>query len=518
LNISPISRGENQSKSSQPLPPASGEHLWIYVIPAIGGEVTLIAKGGCDPRFSPDGRWIVYWQPIMMAAPFVANAGTIYLVPSAGGPSHAVISDLTEAGVPVWSEDGRRLIVYGRNDDRSPPISNWDWWVVPVDGGSAISTGAFTFLREKRFSMGLDAPRVANWVGDELLFFGRVGDSVNVWKIHIARSNSRVSGNPRRLTSSTGLDANPSVTADGRLLFAGLTNSSDVFALPMDTNAAKVLGQRWRVTETIGPHRGASLSLDGKLLAYSSERYGRYHARIKDLDSGAETPVAGKAGGMLQLSRDGSQLVYNTGDEHGKGLVVPVRGGAADQFCTDCASPYDISPDNKVVLYRKGKVIRAFDLVSRRDSLFMRSDKYQLYQHKFSSDGRWLTFEAVHHGRSRLYVAALRDSVTPAAESEWIPITSDEGWADKPRWSQNGNLIYFISNRDGFFCLWVQRVSHDSKQPIGAPISVAHFHGSRISIGNVGAGGVMEISVAKDKIAFNIGELTGNIWVTNLSN
>jgi hypothetical protein len=34
---------------------------------------------------------------------------------------------------------------------------------------------------------------------------------------------------------------------------------------------------------------------------------------------------------------------------------------------------------------------------------------------------------------------------------------------------------------------------------------------------NVGAGGVMEISVARDKIAFNLGELTGNIWATNLS-
>jgi hypothetical protein len=34
---------------------------------------------------------------------------------------------------------------------------------------------------------------------------------------------------------------------------------------------------------------------------------------------------------------------------------------------------------------------------------------------------------------------------------------------------------------------------------------------------NVGAGGVMEISVAKDKIAFNLAELTGNIWSTTLS-
>jgi len=490
----------------------------IYVIPAVGGDATLIAKGGRDPRFSPNGRWIAYWRAAMMASPSGANGGTVYLVPSDGGPSHAIASDLVEAGVPIWAEDGKRLLIYGHNDDITPSDAHWNWWVVPVNGGSAQSTGAFRLLGEKGFRLGLNAPRVASWIGDELLFFGRAGDSGNVWKIHIAGSNSRVEGDPQRLTSGTGLDAYPSLTADRRLLFAGLTDSSDVWTLPMDTNTPNAPGRPLRVTETIGPHRGASLSLDGKLLVYSSTRYGHSQTRIKDLDTGTDTPVAGKADGLVQLSSDGSLLVYNTGDEDRKGLVVPVRGGTtADQFCTDCNSPYDISPDNKVVLYRKAKVIRAFNLASHRDSLFMQRDGYQLYQHKFSPDGRWITFEAVRHGQSRLYIAALRNSVTPAPEGEWIAITADEGWADKPRWSPNGDLIYFISNRDGFFCLWAQRVAHDSKRPIGAPVSVAHFHGSRLSMANIGAGGAMEISVARDKIAFNLGELTGNIWVTTLS-
>jgi eukaryotic-like serine/threonine-protein kinase len=168
------------------------------------------------------------------------------------------------------------------------------------------------------------------------------------------------------------------------------------------------------------------------------------------------------------------------------------------------------------VLYRKGTVIRAFDLLSRQDSLFLRSDDYGLFQTKFSPDRRWVTFGASRRGRSRLFIAALRDATTPAAENEWIPLTGDEGWADKPRWSPDGNLIYFISNRDGFFCLWAQRVAAQTKRPIGAPMSIAHFHGSRLSVGNVGFA-VLGLSVARDKIAFNLGELTGNIWVTNLS-
>ncbi len=108
----------------------------IYLVPAIGGEANLIAKGGRDPRFSPDGRWIAYWQATMMGAPFVASAGSVYVVPSAGGTPRPVISDLTDAGVPEWSEDSKRLILFGRKDDSPPPAGGWNWWVTPAAGGS----------------------------------------------------------------------------------------------------------------------------------------------------------------------------------------------------------------------------------------------------------------------------------------------------------------------------------------------------------------------------------------------
>ena len=416
----------------------------------------------------------------------------------------------------MWSPDGTRLLVYGTKVDG---LSTSDWWVVPVQGGSATPTGAFRHLRKRGFTLAWrEAPRVADWTGDELLFSARVGDSVNLWKIHIADSDSRVTGNPRRLTSGTGLDVYPSLTADGRLLFASLTNSLNVWTLPVDANSGIVVGQSRRVTEAIGPHQYASLSVDGKLLAYSSVRYGHPHVWIKDFESGKESPLTstGASEHAPQLSSDGSLVTYISGDQKTNGFVVSVRGGVADQFCTDCASAYDLSPDNKVVLYRKGNVIRAFDLLSRRDRLFSHSDYYGLFQFRFCPDGHWVTFEAAHQGRSRLFIASLPETVKATAENEWIPLTGDGSWADKPRWSPNGNLIYFVSNRDGFFCLWAQRVAPDTKRPAGEPVPIAHFHGSRLSIGNVGLS-VLGISVARDKIAFNLGELTGNIWVTNLS-
>src|SRR3954453_11077189 len=296
-----------------------------------------------------------------------------------------------------------------------------------------MSTGAFALLRARGFlnrPVRPEMPRVANWHAGELLFSARLGDITNTWKLQIDSSNSRARGDPQRLTSGTGLDAYPSLTADGHLVFAGLTNSSDVWVLPADTNAAKAVGQPQRVTGTIGPHQFASLSADGRLLAYSSVRYGRPRVWIKNLETGTEMPVSKSTGRecMPHLSADGSLILYTSCDENGASFVVPVQGGTADRICTDCATTYDVSSDNRVVLYRKENTLRAFNLFSRQDTLFMQNAKAKLYQSRFSPDSRWVAFEALRGNASRLYVAAVRDSTTPAREGEWIALTGDEGW------------------------------------------------------------------------------------------
>jgi Tol biopolymer transport system component len=298
-----------------------------------------------------------------------------------------------------------------------------------------------------------------------------------------------------------------------------MTNSIDVWTVPIDANDAAAVGQLKRVSEAVGPHLYPSLSEDGKLLAYSSTRQGHGYVWIKNLESGKESRVVThtETEGVGQLSPDGSLVTYvNSGSSTG-GFVVPVQGGTTRQFCTGECSPYSISRDNKVVLYRFGKFLRAFNLDSGQDGLFLHSANYHLYQSVFSPDQRWVVFEAVHRRRSRLYVAAVRDGAPSLSEKDWIPLTADEGWADKPRWSPDGKWIYFISNRDGFFCLWAQRLAGETKRAEGLPVPITHFHGSRLSIDNVGPGSRMQLSVARDKIALNLGELTGNVWVTDLS-
>jgi hypothetical protein len=96
-----------------------------------------------------------------------------------------------------------------------------------------------------------------------------------------------------------------------------------------------------------------------------------------------------------------------------------------------------------------------------------------------------------------------------------VQITSGEFWDDKPRWSPDGSVLYFTSLRDGFHCLWAQRLRSDTKQPIGPPFPLQHFHSARLSMNNTGFAG-LAIAVARDRIFLNLGEVTGNIWTTRL--
>jgi hypothetical protein len=52
----------------------------------------------------------------------------------------------------------------------------------------------------------------------------------------------------------------------------------------------------------------------------------------------------------------------------------------------------------------------------------------------------------------------------------------------KSRWSKDGNLIYFVSTRDGFRCLWAHRLDPTTKQPKGSPFEIYVSHRAQLSL------------------------------------
>jgi hypothetical protein len=105
--------------------------------------------------------------------------------------------------------------------------------------------------------------------------------------------------------------------------------------------------------------------------------------------------------------------------------------------------------------------------------------------------------------------ADARNTLTPDG---WIRITGDNTQDGKPRWSPDGNLIYFISARDGFYCLWAQRLDPQTKKPVGPAFVVFHMHGIRNSMNEIPTQYV-SISVGQGKVAMPLADVKGNVWL-----
>jgi hypothetical protein len=63
----------------------------VYVISAAGGNKHLIAPGGRNPSYSPDGKWITYWEGLPSEGDVVrAGSARSFVVPAGGGASRQI--------------------------------------------------------------------------------------------------------------------------------------------------------------------------------------------------------------------------------------------------------------------------------------------------------------------------------------------------------------------------------------------------------------------------------------------
>jgi Tol biopolymer transport system component len=478
----------------------------IYVIPSLGGEPRLIAKQGHDPRFSPDGARIAYWTG---AGVTVSAPSQIYIAPLAGGASRPAQSDLPFARHPVWTPDGKHLLFWGAGTKRE-----MDWFVVPAEAaGKAVKTGFSSRAGNGRLT---DPIYPAGWLGDKALFSARYGDSLELCQIALSPRNWQVTGPFERLTFGTGMESFPGAAVQGQLVFASLASSVNVWSLGVDGASGKVTGPLQQITYGADVKYRPSLSRDGRKLAFDLG----YNVLVKDLGSGKETSLT-TAGFYPSWSADGSKVAYSIGSRAKMQIgVVNAGGGVPETVCDDCGlAPAGWSSDGSKIIYDWGvpQTVGLLDLATGKKVELLRRPEFSVTQASFSPDDRWICFLAgVGPNRNRVYIIPFRAGAPAPPESEWIGVSYGESFEGQPRWSPEGNMVYFVSHRDGFRCIWAQRLDSHTKRPVQAAFAVYHFHSARRSLTNVGNVGNVGLGVSRDKLVFNLGELTGNVWMAKL--
>ena len=489
----------------------------IYVMPAhTSGEANVLVRGGAHgPRFSPDGRWLAYSTgpgrfSTDKTLPFISQT---YLISTTGGESTRLLPRFVSVAWPIWSPDGRRLLVTARRE----LTDDMEWWVVAPGGEAPVKVSGINVVAGlSRFPV-----RPWSWIEGNRIVYSAAhgGDSWDLWEIALAPESWTVSTEPRRLTTGSDVQGYASIGRGRQLVFSSLTQTVNVWAVPLRTNSGRVLGPARRVTSTPAIQWWPSASEDGRRLGFRAEKLGTAGLWMRDLDSGNEVLlVSSRTAIGPVVTPDGSRVAYWSTDA---GIyAVPSSGGVPEKLCTDCGFSFleDWSQDNTRLLYETGNPseVFVFDLRSGEKIRVLQRPPNNLWESRFSPDDRWISVLEVleSEGRTRIWVAPFRDGLSPRTD-EWVSVTSGDHWDDKPQWSPDGNLMYFTSQRDGFHCLWAQRLRPETKEPRGPVFLVQHFHSARLSMPNTGFA-ALEMAVTRDKVFINLGELSGNIWTTHV--
>ncbi len=490
----------------------------IWVVPALGGEARMLVPEGRRPRFSPDGSFIAYWtgNPVNYPSP---GRSRIFVASSSGSSPRQVRSDFAAAAYPVWSPDSRHLLFVGSSDPDLPSEDSLDWWVTPLDGGSAVKTGSFDKFREQTLTVPQEPDCWVPGTDQVLMSVGR-GPLANLWRIGFSTRTWKAVGPAEQLTLGTARATGPAVSDGKAFAFASINQRTDMWSVPVDTMSARVKGGLKQLTRDATAQSVPSISLDGRRLLFAAKN--SREVLLKDLETDRETAFTmppAPAYRWLSISPDGSRVALTVLEEEKQAVYTVTidpegRTGVPQKVCPDCGIAVSWSHDARQVLYLTftPSRISSLDVATGQTSVLVEAaESDALYQPFFSPDGHWLAFIAHSQGYSRIYAVPLGHN-EPVKRERWIALTDGNTWDDKPRWSPDGNLLYFVSDRDGFRCIWAQNLQPETKQPLDVPVAIYHCHSSRLSLTNLLLP-AFEISVARDNIVFNMAERTGNIWL-----
>jgi Tol biopolymer transport system component len=501
-----------------------GKQRGIFVIPALSGEPRFVTntRDVVESRFSPRGDSILYWQDLKL-----------FTIPVEGGePSSLKVNQsFRVSGAPFWAPDGKRILLCG--EPGSATVKAPTWWIVPFEGNPKPAN-----------LPGVARNGVLGWIRtagnrEWIVYFTAGPEDWKIWRRSVSRGDV-INETPELLTSGNGHLEEGSVSDDGKIAYTLINFGSSVFRISLDSQGRKVGPTVQLAFPEGGSYTSPSLTRDGKLLAYNAYRPGKPNTfLLKNLENGGEKIVDemdGIRGALVEdsgisVSPDGSRILFEREGKQGRwpdniespfpdSFMALSQAGSPRKVCENC-SPRGFSSDSSVALFQKydptsshrDRII-SIDLRTDVQRDFLSDPVHSLYHPFYSWDNRWVVFKRVHRGGSDILIAPVRNGI-PAGQAEWIAVTDGEHADDKPQFSADGNTLYFTSTRDGYLCIWAQRLDGVTKRPLGKPFAFEHFHnaeGRSAAFFDL----LPNLTVARDKMLISLPHRETEIWLTQM--
>lgn len=496
----------------------------IFVVPATGGSEKAVSTFGRSPRWSPDGARIL----------FGGGNGTLrtqrlFVTGLDGQTPKAVLDDVLREFIAVraeWHPDSERVSLWGVHRT----FGN-TFWSVPLNGDEAIRYDVAPEVAERLKENGPafldedDNPTRFSWTpaGDALLFEGISRGVRNIWKVRVDSQRSRWIDGPERLTTAPAFNGDLALRPDGKALaFVARTERIRVWSFPLDA-AGLVNGAGDPLTSAALNSLAPDVSPDGRYLVFKTERGQTEDIRQKALDTQLETVLvrADAANRMLlRWGYDGQGLTYAKQGARGPdaqpaGLELTSMTLGFPETVSSLNRAVDLvfdwSPDGSWLVgsTRLGAryALRRVTLSASgalQTRLLAADAERNLWQARISPNQKWIAYSAMHGDSSRVYLIAAQGG-TP------VEVVDGRSFNDRPAWSADGRLLYFLSNRGGRFNVWARHINPQGGQPIGEAFQVTHLDRATYSIPRR----VKELAlvVKQNRLVIPVADVSSSIWV-----
>lgn len=483
----------------------------IYVVPILSGEPQLLAKNGTRPRYSPDGRYLLFSR-------FTSEKLETLIMPAEGGEPAKLQTGPGGLWHPIWSPDARGIFAVGLKPGFVPTT----WFVVPPAAGPPIVSYERT-----------DAPGVGTplaWLrNNRILFSASSGDTFNLWLAKLSPANWKVAEPFERLTFGAGQITSAAAASNGTVVFSSAIAPTRLWSLPLPKEGQRSEGELVAFPSSGSKDYFPSLSATSKM-AYVSEKSGKWNLWIRDLRTDEVTWLARVEGwseythAVLStvIKLDGSRVAYSDCPSGDCAIfTVAATGGLPEKICDHCGQVRAWSSDGTKMASQEflweGSEFRIdqIDPVSGKMTVLAEKPGAQVLAPDFSPDGHWIAFQGnpgFLNAVKQLFVAPL-DTGLPVPPPRWIAVTRLEHLDAGPHWSRDGKTLYFTSNRDGSTCLWAVQMDPATKKPVGDPFPIRHFHASPRHFSTFP---YPVFSLGPDRIVISLDQVQSDLWMMQL--
>jgi serine/threonine protein kinase len=474
----------------------------IYINSTFGQHERLFARFGRHPRFSPDGTRLAYWTGEEGNSTY--PSGRCFVQSLSGGAPTQVLPDFADCRFPVWSPDGKYLLVTATQPNNVAPLDDRDWWLVSIKQPSdrtrlhlypVIVDGA-------ALRMHLYPP---HWAGSKIVFAAHQEHTGRVWQITI--KNKRLAGPPIALSQRTESDdGEPWNLPDGTVAFSNFHGRINVWTLALDSRSADAVRLSWAKDYQLAPH----VSSDGRYVLFTGLVGNIYSAWLRDMNASKPEPLSFTPDSPAILSPDGQRIFYSEhSSEHYSLFEYVLRTKENRRICDYCGTPLDFLADKNQLICSDNQTLSLIDAVNGHSVPLLAQAGRRLLDAAIAPARDRIAFVSRLDADHRQIVVARLNGTSAEQTSIWQ--TTEDGWSEKPRWSADASKLYFYSTHDGFGCFYVQSFDRHGK-PQGDIQPLKHFHDVKLSTLELSQS-ALDLGVGGHKLFFALDSGASDIWI-----